>query len=153
MSAAVRVATTADIPTLVEMRREWTFEDNADAETTRGDFEEAMASLLTAGIADRSWRVFVAEDGGELVAHMYVRLVEKVPRPVPGKRYIAYVTNVYTRPDRRGRGIGGRILTHIQAWAREESVELLFVWPSDESVGFWRRHGFEPPSDLLVWEP
>jgi len=52
------------------------------------------------------------------------------------------VTNVYTAPGHRNRGFGGRVLEATKNWAGEEDVELLVVWPSEESVSFYRQHGF-----------
>ena len=47
---------------------------------------------------------------------------------------------------------GIRFAVTAQAAALREDVELMLVWPSDESIDFYRRLGFESPVDLLVWE-
>jgi GNAT superfamily N-acetyltransferase len=78
-------------------------------------------------------------------------LIDKVPRPVPERTRIAYLTNVYTRPDFRRKGIGAEIIRRAQTAAREADVELMIVWPSDESERFYRREGFATPDDALVW--
>lgn len=152
MIPRVRLATVRDISALVEMRRDFTFEGQPTPEVLRDDYEDAMGTLLCEGMKAGTWFVFVADAGGQLVSHIYVHLVAKLPRPVPDHQHIGYVTNVYTRPAYRGEGIGGQILDEIRSWARRQSVELLFVWPSEASVEFYRRHGFDHPPDLLVWE-
>lgn len=48
-------------------------------------------------------------------------------------------------------GLGGRVLEAAKDWAKDEDVELLVVWPSDESVSFYRRHGFVGEREPLVW--
>ena len=50
---------------------------------------------------------------------------------------LGYVTNVYTRPAYRGRGIGTRLMSHVLQWAREHDLESLIVWPSETSVRFY----------------
>jgi GNAT superfamily N-acetyltransferase len=61
------------------------------------------------------------------------------------------MTNVYTRPSHRGRGIGGELLRRAQEAARDADVELIIVWPSDESVSFYQRHAFNRPVEPLIW--
>lgn len=39
-----------------------------------------------------------------------------------------------------------------QQAARDERVELMIVWPSDESVELYKREGFADPDDPLIWE-
>jgi GNAT superfamily N-acetyltransferase len=94
----------------------------------------------------------VAECQNRIVSHAYVGLVEKIPRPDPGPRYLGYLTNVYTRPAYRSRGIGVRVVSWLQEWAHENHVELLVIWPSENSVEFYRRLGFVTPTDPLIWE-
>ena len=36
-----------------------------------------MTSLLERGLGSGAWRVFVAEENGRVVSHMFVRLIEK----------------------------------------------------------------------------
>jgi N-acetylglutamate synthase-like GNAT family acetyltransferase len=87
-----------------------------------------------------------------VVSHIYLALVDKVPRPTRANRKIGYMTNVYTRPANRGSGIGTELLNAVTAWADTNDVELIVVWPSETSTEFYARNGFAPPADLLVWE-
>ncbi len=82
---------------------------------------------------------------------MFVALADKVPRPIRENARIAYLTNVYTRPGFRSRGIGAALLRRAQQAAREAEVELMIVWPSDESAAFYERESFERPDEPLIW--
>ena len=75
-----------------------------------------------------------------------------MPRPIRINTRIAYLTNVYTRPDYRGRGIGAEVIRQAQRAALEVAVELIIVWPSDESVQFYSREGFVKPDEPLIWD-
>jgi GNAT superfamily N-acetyltransferase len=147
----VRRATSADIPELVRLRRAFHLEDGGRDELGPR-FDAECEAFLRSAVADGRWAIWVADEAGAIAAHVYVELVDKVPRPVRSPRRWGYVTNVYVRPDRRGAGIGGELIEAAKAWAAEEELEFLIVWPSDESVDFYRRHGFEHPSDPLVFE-
>lgn len=148
---AFRRADSADISTLAEMRREFTYEDPEPQGEARSDYDEAFQAIVGHGIATGQWVVWLAEVHGVVVSHVFVGLIERIPRPTREPRFIGYVTNVYTRPTDRGQGIGGRLLTKVVEWASASDVELLVVWPSDESVGFYDRAGFTSGRDPLVW--
>jgi len=150
VNVSIRLATVADVPVLAELRHAFTFEDPAQPVEPRDDYEGAFAEIVGAGITSGRWTVWVAEADGEIVSHIFVGLIDKIPRPIRQDRWLGYVTNVYTRPEHRGRGIGVTLLDRVTAWAAEENVELLVVWPSEESVDLYERAGFSSGRDPLV---
>jgi GNAT superfamily N-acetyltransferase len=147
----IRNATIDDVAELVELRRTFTFEEVAHGRAVRADFEQAFARIVRSGIESGEWVVWVVEADGAIVSHVFVRTIEKLLRPVATRPAIGYVTNVYTRPEFRGRGIGGRILDGVTAWALESDIELLMVWPSEASFAHYERHGFADRGEPLVW--
>jgi len=149
--ALIRRAQLSDVAQLVELRRDFTFEDYNAPE--RPEYEDECRAFLVEAISGSAWQIWVAEIDGRVVSHAYVALIDKVPRPIREARRIAYLTNVYTRPELRGQGVGSRVLEQAQQAAQAAGVELMFVWPSEESIDFYRRHGFASPGEPLVWEP
>lgn len=153
--AIIRRATSADVDELVAMRRDFTFEDEeSQRDTARPEYEAECREFLIEAISAGRWDIWVAEVSGQVVSHVYVALIDKVPRPVRENRRIAYMTNVYTRPSHRGSGIGGRLVQRAQEAARQADVELVIVWPSGESIAFYKRYGFKEasPDEPLIWE-
>ncbi|MBA2424266.1 MAG: GNAT family N-acetyltransferase [Actinobacteria bacterium] len=146
----IRRATEGDVATLSRLRREFTLEDRP-IPSPREDFDAAFEEIVATGLNDGRWTVWVADVDGEIVSHAFIGLVDKIPRPTPEQRWIGYLTNVYTRPAFRSLGLGGLVLESVKTWASEEDVELLIVWPSERSVGFYRRHGFVGDAEPLVW--
>lgn len=146
----VRRATRADLPVLARLRRDFTLEDGPIA-APREDFDDAFAAIVGDGLRAGRWTVWLAEVDGEVVSHAFVGLVDKIPRPALGARWLGYLTNVYTVPAFRGSGIGGRVLEATKSWAAENDVELLVVWPSEESASWYERHGFRASQQPLVW--
>lgn len=106
----IRPATHDDIEQLVEMRRAFTFEDVDPGAVARLGYEDDCRTFLADAITSGRWQIWVAEMGGRIVSHAYLALIDKVPRPIHENARIAYLTNVYTRPDCRGRGIGAEVI-------------------------------------------
>ena len=107
----VRLATSEDIPQLVQMRWDFSEEEHANSVVTFEEFNQICSEFLLKAIQSGDWYIWIAESGGSLVSHMYLQLIHKVPRP--GKSsdpYYGYVTNVYTRPAFRNLGIGSKII-------------------------------------------
>lgn len=150
MNYSIRLATAEDSAELTAMRFDSTAEDEAVMHPREG-FAPDMAAFVREGVESGRWLIWVAEAAGVIVSNIYLCVIDKVPRPTRSNRRIAYMTNVYTQPGYRGRGIGGSILDEITGWPAANDVELITVWPSETSVALYRRHGFAPPSDLLVW--
>lgn len=146
----IRMATESDVPALARLRREFTLEDGPIASPLE-DFDASFAEIVGAGVREGRWVVWLADIDGDIASQAFIGLIDKIPRPTAGSRWLGYLTNVYTVPAWRGRGLGGRVLEAVKAWAAQEDVELLVVWPSDESVSFYRRHGFVGEGEPLVW--
>ena len=55
-------------------------------------------------------------------------------------------------PDYRGKGIGSKLISKINEWAKENKYEFIIVWPSDEGLilqenGY--QHCKEPMENML----
>jgi GNAT superfamily N-acetyltransferase len=87
----------------------------------------------------------VADDRGRLVGSVWLQLVEKVPHPGRARRErpIAYVTSMYVEPARRDEGLGRELLDVAVAFAREAGADGVLLWPSERSLPFYERAGFE----------
>ena len=141
--ATFRLATPADLPALAQMR--WDFRTEGRAlppPNSRPVFLAACTEFLQEAHDSGRWAFWVAEQNGEIVAHAFVQRVRKVPNPNRLHDEIGYLTNVYTRPEMRNQGIGEGLLKRVLAWAGEQDLELLLVWPSERSRGLYERLGF-----------
>jgi putative acetyltransferase len=81
--------------------------------------------------------VFIARDEGKAVACGALR------RHGDG---IGEVKRMYTRPSYQGHGLGGRILTEVEALARREGLARLVLETGDRHPAAWRvyeRGGFK----------
>ncbi len=145
--SSIRVATVADTEELARLRWEFRIEDGTPPGLDRARFDQEMRSFVADALAEGgAWRVWVAEDGGRLVGCVWLQLVEKVPHPNRARwqRPIAYVTNMYLEPERRGAGLGRELLDVAVAFAGSKEADGVLLWPSPRSVSFYERAGFGP---------
>jgi GNAT superfamily N-acetyltransferase len=140
-----RLATIDDVSELVGMRWDYNTGGSARAGDGYESFRRACALFLREGLGSGRWAVWVAvDDNNQIVSNIHLQIVEKVPKPGRLRNVFVYMTNVYTRPEWRGRGVGTRLLSEACAWSRENDLDFILVWPSDGAVAFYSRQGFRP---------
>ena len=84
----------------------------------------------------------MAETGGDLRGHVFLQLIEKIPKPMPGSSTLGYLTNFYVEDGYRGRGVGRALLDALRAHAVAIELDAVVVWPSERSVPLYQRVGF-----------
>lgn len=90
----------------------------------------------------KNYTVFIAEENEIIISSMFVSIIPKVPKPNNKSKSIAYLTNVFTLKEYRNKGIGTKLLQYIKNYLKECACELVIVWPSDNSVEWYKRNGF-----------
>lgn len=148
--AMIRLAALDDVDELVQMRWDYSGEEQAISTVSFEEFHRICRKFLVTAIESGDWYIWVAEVDKKIVSHMYLQLIHKVPRP--GKSpdpYYGYVTNVYTHPAYRSQGIGTKIHTAMEKWSKENEVEFLVLWPSPDSTEFYSRNGFSRSEEAM----
>jgi GNAT superfamily N-acetyltransferase len=152
-SIAICLASADEIQQLAELR--WLLQTDDDVDASRSSERNRFLAAFTEIAQDRNeggdFFHWVAKADQRILAVMSVEKVRKLLRPGESRtRCWGYLTNCYTRPEHRGKGIGGSLLETVKQWAKEEQLEFLIVWPSDPSYGFYQRAGFQRGRDPLV---
>ncbi|MBS8263628.1 GNAT family N-acetyltransferase [Mesobacillus boroniphilus] len=140
----IRLANNGDIDQLIKMRWDFTLEDYPEMGdgVEYSSFEKECRGFLETAMDSRQWFIWIGEINGEIVSHIYIELINKVPRPGRVTNPFAYMTNVFTVPEYRGKGTGSKLLSLVNEWAEEKKFEFIIVWPSDASVEFYGRNGY-----------
>jgi GNAT superfamily N-acetyltransferase len=148
-----RLARGKDVAELAAMRWEFRLEGVSDSpKHDRQEFMSACQGFLQQGLDNGRWTYWIAEAAGQIVAHVFIQRIEKVPKPNRLEDAFGYVTNVYTRPAFRNQGIGTQLLNRVIDWAHDQDLELLLVWPGKESIEFYERSGFTRSDEILIYE-
>lgn len=147
----IRLATQEDFDQLIRMRWDFTneYKEIPIGEDQYDDFYLECKSFLAEAIESNRWFIWVAEENGQILSHVYLEIINKVPRPGRKTNPFTYMTNVYTLPAHRGKGIGGQILRRIEVWSKQNEYEFIIVWPSDWSVEFYERNGYKPCKEAM----
>lgn len=137
--ATLRLADSSDAAALAALRWAWsaTPEDRDPGRLAR-EFIAFMSS--TAG----SHRCVVAEHDDALVAMAWVALTPRPPGIRASGRRSADLQSVFVRPERRGTGLGVRLVQAAIDLARAEGAEHMTVHATPDAASFYERFGFEP---------
>ncbi|GMK37188.1 N-acetyltransferase [Paenibacillus sp. CCS19] len=152
----IRLATHKDVESLIKMRLDFTLEYNQSltiSEETFNEYYKETKKFLEEAIVSNQWFIWVAEIDESVVSHIFLELINKVPRPGKKTNPFVYMTNVYTLPNYRGKGIGSKLLKQIKEWSKENNYEFIIVWPSDNSIDFYKRNGYincTEPLELML---
>ncbi|MGG4351056.1 GNAT family N-acetyltransferase [Paenibacillus lautus] len=110
---------------LIRMRWDFTLEDDLDGKLQNeiySDFYEECYEFLLNAFQSDIWKIWVAEEDGMVVSNIYIELIHKVPRPGRITHPFAYMTNVYTKPDHRGKGIGSKLISINQRMGKTKQI-------------------------------
>lgn len=152
----IRLAEEKDIPQLIKMRWDFTIEHDESGRIEQlpyRDFETECQSFLVDALKREKWYIWVAEETGEIVSHIYTELIQKVPRPGRITYPFVYMTNVYTIPAFRNKGIGSQLLSNVNAWVKKNHYEFTIVWPSDDSINYYKKNGYVSCTEPLEYFP
>src|SRR5215831_5106127 len=147
--ADIRLATSGDAPALADLRYA--------LRSTFGGATEPRAVFIercTAWMADHlregeQWRCWVAEANKQIIAAIWLQLVEKIPNPRAETEHHAYITNFYVTEAARGRGLGSRLLRTVIDWCELREVHAVILWPTERSRSLYQRHGFAVRDDIM----
>ena len=148
----IRLANEADYNELALMKWEHGVEDDIDYGehnldgVNKDKFVEEFFAFLK---AHKEYDIIVAEVNGIVVSAMFVYLISKLPKPNGNAKYIAYLTNVYTKKEYRNKGIDTQMMNYIKSYLIEKKCELLFAWPSDNSIAWYQRNGFSEDNEIF----
>jgi GNAT superfamily N-acetyltransferase len=108
----IRLATLDDIEALVSLRIQL-------LEANEPGFDDALRAWLRTHLADGSFLAWIAQDAGTVVAASGLTVLDRPPYPGNATGLDGYVTNMYTLPAYRRRGLARQLLEVLTAHARQ----------------------------------
>lgn len=144
-----RLALRRDVPNIARLRWDWKLEEDPHADVSRDEFLRECEAFLDEGFESGQWVHWIAVEADVLLSVASVCRVPKVPHPRRSPRWLGYVTNVCTIPERRGQGVGSVLMGHVVDWARTCECDTLILWPDSRRIGFYERCGFKSENEIV----
>lgn len=144
----IRAAVPGDAVILAELR--WEFRAGRDAAVEAHDaFVERCAAWMRRELTEgKPWRAWVALRENRIIGQVWLDTLQKVPNPIAERERHAYLSNLYVQPTERG-AVGTRLLETAIAWADDNGVDRVVLWPSSRSVTLYLRHGFTRDGEVM----
>ena len=144
---SIKRAGANDVETLVTLRLEMRRErENCALEMPETEFAELLRKYFSGAVQNGSFISFIALDGETAAACSGLSVIELPPSygDLTGKK--GYITNMYTRPEYRGRGIARKLLDELKNYAAKAGCSTLALNASDAGYPVYKKYGFEDVS-------
>ncbi len=133
-----------DIPALTELRWMMCEEQGLAPPGTRDAYETALAEFLRETMAGGSCQCWLARDErGRHVGAATLWSFPLLPRPGVTRELHGWVSNLFTRPDHRRRGVAHLLLTHLATAAAARGVTRLLLDPAPGTEPLYAGLGYE----------
>ncbi|MFZ6004625.1 MAG: GNAT family N-acetyltransferase [Actinomycetota bacterium] len=142
----VRVAGAADVDALIALRQAWTDERRGP----RPDPDLAARFRAWFEAESRTRTFWLAEIDGVAVGMVNLATFTRMPAPGIDAGAWGYLGNMFVAAEHRDGGVGRRLLDALVAHADSAGLERIVLSPSERSVRFYRRAGFDPAHQLLL---
>ena len=141
-----RIATENDIDALCELRKKQLIDEGTTPDV---NIDEELHEFFHRRFKNDEIVEWVLEDGGEIVATCAILFYEFPPSFTNKTGIKGYITNVYTKPELRKRGIATEMLGFLTKEAKKRGVKKLLLAASDLGRPVYEKFGFIEASEWL----
>ena len=140
-----RLANTEDIPEMCRIRN---LQLTDEGDEIAVDIDKEMEEFFRRKLEDGSLVQFMLEEDGKTIATAGILFIELTPSFSCRTGVRGYVTDMYTSPEYRGRGIATAMLGKLRDIAAERNVTRLMLGASIYGRPVYKKFGF---MDLEDW--
>ena len=133
----------------LEMRRE---RETAACELSEAEFLRCNVEFFRRHLADGDFVSFLAFDDGEAAACSGLSLQVHPPTYENPSGRSGYVTNMFTRPAWRHRGLAKQLVDRLVAAARAAGCAKLYLNASTMGRPLYEKYGFRPVENEMVFD-
>jgi GNAT superfamily N-acetyltransferase len=146
----IRQAMPADVDIIVIHRRAMFAEMGEGDEAQREAMAIAARPFIECALEDGSYRGWLVEDKGRVVAGGGVAMVGFQPTPLDPNQRRAWILNLYTEPSYRRRGLATELLRTMISWCRQQGLRSVALHASTAGRPLYDRLGFRPTNEMRL---
>jgi ribosomal protein S18 acetylase RimI-like enzyme len=141
MNMNKRLVTINDVPALVKCRKQQLIDEGLPAVPV-SNIDEQLAEYFIAAITDGTFVSWVMEVDGEIIATSGLCYYSLPPNFSNATGKNAYITNMYTKPEYRRRGIATELLNMVIDEARNRGYRVIRLHTSEYGKSIYEKAGF-----------
>ena len=146
----IRQATLDDIEVMVRLRHDMMAEMEVSHEVADpDDLNEAIRDYFRKQLTGKHFVAYVAEDKGQIISTGSFVVYDTPPSTSNPSGTDAYVLNMYTVPEYRGRDIAKHILDALLKRAWDEGARRIWLRTSEGARKIYEHLGFEPRDNYM----
>lgn len=146
----VRLATTEDLDGVVDLRMAFLREMQPDALELEDDVRKLTRRYVKDRLPTGEFLVWLAEEDGEIVGTGGLVFFHRPPTLSYKCEAHAYILNMYTLPEWRGRGVASVLLHHIVEYVKTTPVRRISLHASEMGRSIYERAGFKPSDGAMT---
>jgi len=138
-----RLAVINDVPILIELRKKQLIDEGLPSVSNIDtDIDMQLSDYFTSTIVDGSFISWVMENDGEIIATSGLCFYSLPPNFSNPSGRTAYVTNMYTKPEYRQKGIATELLNMVIDEAKSRGYRVIRLHTSEYGKSIYERAGF-----------
>ncbi|WP_415363621.1 hypothetical protein L1F34_002653 [Mammaliicoccus lentus] len=142
----IRKATIDDLNIIVKLRKQQLIDEGSNPFI---DIDHDLETFFTNVIIDESLYQLLAVENEEVIATGAIIYYPFPPSYINQSGERAYVTNIYTHPNFRGRGIAQQIISLLIKDAEARDIKKIFLAASPLGKPVYKKLGFEEAPEWM----
>ena len=141
-----RKADIKDIPLLVDIRKKQLIDEGIEPNI---NIDEELTIYFNNKLADNSLVEWIAEEDNKIIATAAILFIDFPPTYTNKTGRKGYITNMYTEPTSRGKGIATGMLDRLVNEARERNINKILLVASKLGRPVYKKYGFQGTDEWL----
>ena len=142
-----RKADIKDISLLVDIRKKQLIDEGIEPNI---DIDEELTRYFNDKLADNSLVEWIAEEDNQIIATGAIAFIDFPPTYTNKTGRKGYITNMYTEPTSRGKGIATGMLDRLVNEAKKRNIHKIWLGASKLGRFVYKKYGFQD-QDTDVW--
>ena len=145
-----KLALSSDIGELARIRVDFLVEANGVTDEEKAALYESNLEFFRRTV-DSGFVAWIALEEGEIIGTSGVSFYEYPPNKKAPTGKIAYISNMFTYPEHRGRGIATKLFSLAVEQARERGCEKVLLNATDMGRPIYEKYGFTDVAGDMVF--